>query len=187
MNELITEDEINIEDMIYEIRGKQVMFDRDLAKLYQVETKVFMQSVKRNISRFPNYYMFQLTHEEFINWRSQFVTSKKDKIGLRRAPDVFTEQGVSMLSSVLHSEIAIKTSIKIIDTFVAMRKYISSNLIEQKFINNMVLEHENEIKILQISFDKLEEKKLVNEIYFNGQIYDAYSKIIDILSITQKE
>ena len=186
MNQIV-EKKLNIENMIYEIRGKQVMLDRDLARLYQIETRVFMQAVKRNIERFPEKFMFQLTKEEFLFWRSQYVISKNDMIGLRRAPYAFTEQGVAMLSGILHSNVAIKTSIKIIDTFVAMRKYISSNLIEQKFINNMVLEHENEIKILQQSFDKLESKKLVNEIYFNGQIYDAYSKIIDILSIANNE
>ena len=186
MNQIV-EKKLNIENMIYEIRGKQVMLDRDLARLYQIETRVFMQAVKRNIERFPEKFMFQLTKEEFLFWRSQYVISKNDMIGLRRAPYAFTEQGVAMLSGILHSNVAIKTSIKIIDTFVAMRKYISTNLIEQKFINNMVLEHENEIKLLQQSFDKLESKKLVNEIYFNGQIYDAYSKIIDILSIANNE
>ena len=193
MNEIIDE-YLNIEEMIYEIRGIQVMLDRDLAKLYNVETKVFMQSVKRNIIRFPKHYMFQLTKEEFYNWRSQFVTSKNDKIGLRRAPYAFTEQGIAMLASILHSEIAIKTSIKIIDAFVTMRKYISTNLIEQKFINNKVLEHDEsfkivykDIKLLQESFDRLEEKKLVNEIYFEGQIYDAYSKIKEIVESAKEE
>lgn len=93
-----------IENMIYVIRGKQVMLDRDLAKQYEVETKTFMQSVKRNIDRFPDNFMFQLTQEEFIEWRSQFVTSKNDKIGLRRPPYAFTEQGVAMLSGILHSK-----------------------------------------------------------------------------------
>ena len=154
MNEIIDE-YLNIEEMIYEIRGIQVMLDRDLAKLYNVETKVFMQSVKRNIIRFPKHYMFQLTKEEFYNWRSQFVTSKNDKIGLRRAPYAFTEQGIAMLASILHSEIAIKTSIKIIDAFVTMRKYISTNLIEQKLINNMVLEDHEGLKIVYNDIKKI--------------------------------
>ena len=181
LNEVIVNDNKEIEDMIYEIRGKQVILDRDLATLYEVNTKVLMQSVKRNIERFPDNFMFQLTEEEFCIWRSQNVTSKNDKMGLRRAPYAFTEQGVAMLSGLLRSSIAIKTSIAIMNAFVTMRHYMSSNLLEQKYINNMVMEHEYEIKLLQESFDKFEEKKKVTEIYFNGQIFDAYSKILDIL------
>ena len=113
MNQIV-EKKLNIENMIYEIRGKQVMLDRDLARLYQIETRVFMQAVKRNIERFPEKFMFQLTKEEFLFWRSQYVISKNDMIGLRRAPYAFTEQGVAMLSGILHSNVAIKTSIKII-------------------------------------------------------------------------
>ncbi len=181
LNEVIVNDNKEIEDMIYEIRGKQVILDRDLATLYEVNTKVLMQSVKRNIERFPDNFMFQLTEEEFCIWRSQNVTSKNDKMGLRRAPYAFAEQGVAMLSGLLRSSIAIKTSIAIMNAFVTMRHYMSSNLLEQKYINNMVMEHEYEIKLLQESFDQFEEKKKVTEIYFNGQIFDAYSKILDIL------
>ena len=187
MNQLEFKEEIKVEDMIYEIRCKQVILDRDLAKLYKVETKVFMQSVKRNIERFPENFMFQLTKEEFFNWRSQFVASKNDKMGLRRPPYAFTEQGVAMLSGILRSKIAIDTSILIIETFVAMRKYISSNLIEQKYINNLVLEDHSRINLLENSFKKLEEDKEVNEIYFDGKIYDAYSKIIDIFKEAKNE
>ena len=185
MQELVIQEKI--ENLIYEIRGKQVMVDRDLARLYQVETKVLIQSVKRNIERFPSGFCFQMDEEEFKIWRSQFVTSKNDKKGLRRPPYVFTEQGVAMLSSVLHSKTAIQVSIKIMDAFVAMRKYISSNLIEQKYINELVLEDHDKIKVLENSFQKLEEKKKVNEIYFNGQIYDAYSKIQDIFKEAKNE
>ena len=91
-----------------------------------------------------------------------------------------------MLSSVIHSEIAIKMSIQIINAFVIMRKYISNNLIEQRYINNLVLEHDSEIKLLRESFGKIEEKRKVNEIYFNGQIYDAYSKIQEIFKSATK-
>ena len=115
------------------------------------------------------------------------MTSKNDKKGLRRPPYVFTEQGVAMLSSVLHSKTAIQVSIKIMDAFVAMRKYISSNLIEQKYINELVLEDHDKIKVLENSFQKLEEKKKVNEIYFDGQIYDAYFKIQEIFKEAKKE
>ena len=94
MNDILLNKKQKIEDMIYKIRGKQVILDRDLAKLYNIETRFFMQSVKRNIRRFPENFMFQLTLEEFMNWRSQFVISKNDIIGLRRPPYAFTEQGV---------------------------------------------------------------------------------------------
>ena len=122
---------------IYSIRGVQVMLDRDLAQLYQVETKVLNQAVKRNMKRFPDYYMFRLTEEEWNNWKSQFVTSnymsedeiQAIKMGVRRPPFAFTEQGVSQLSSVLKSDRAIETSIRIIDVFVAMRKFIFFNAI----------------------------------------------------------
>jgi hypothetical protein len=94
----------NITGLIYLIRGKKVMLDRDLAQLYGVDTKVFKQAVRRNIERFPEDFMFELSKTEFINWRSQFVTSNRDKIGLRYSPMAFTEQGVAMLSGVLHSK-----------------------------------------------------------------------------------
>ena len=184
-NNIIFEKELNIENMIYEIRGKQVILDRDLAKLYNIETKVFMQSVKRNIERFPDSFMFQLTDSEFLNWRSQFVTSKNDKIGLRRPPYAFTEQGVAMLSGILKSKIAINTSILIIETFVAMRKYLSSSLIEQKYINNLVLEHEERLKLIENTFSDFKEKN--NHLFFEGQIYDAYSLLIDIFNKSEKE
>ena len=133
--------------------------------------------------------MFQLTDEEYENLRFQIGTSSlgNNYGGRRYNPYVFTEQGVAMLSSVLHSEIAIKMSILIINAFVIMRKYISSNLIEQRYINNLVLEHDSEIKQLKDSFSKIEAKRKVNEIYFNGQIYDAYSKIQDIFKSATKK
>ena len=97
-------------------------------------------------------------------------------------PYVFTEQGVAMLATVLRTDVASEMSVAIMRAFVAMRKYISNNLLEQNYINNMLLEHEYKIKLLQDSFQKIEEKKKVNEIYFNGQIYDAYSKIQEIFN-----
>ena len=177
-----------IENLIYEVRGKQVMLDSDLARLYECAngTKDINKAVKRNIERFPENFMFQLTDEEYDNLRFQSGTSKV-RGGRRYNPYVFTEQGVSMLSSVLHSEIAIKMSIQIINTFVIMRKYISNNLIEQKYINTLVLEHDSEIKLLKESFSKIEEKRKITEIYFNGQIYDAYSKIQDIFKSATKK
>jgi len=116
---------IQIQNMIYNIRGYKVMLDSDLAMLYEVETKVLNQAVKRNIKRFPEHYMFQLTSDEWKNLRSQFVTFSKD---IRKyTPYVFTEQGVAMLSCVLRSEKAIQINIQIIDTFVKMRQWVLEN------------------------------------------------------------
>ena len=124
-----------VNEKIYLIRGVRVMLDRDLAELYGVETKVFKQAVKRNISRFPDDFMFELTNDEFRNWRSQFVTSKSDQIGLRYKPMVFTEQGVTMLSSVLRSKRAIKANIQIMRVFIKLRQmYISHEDLKQKII-----------------------------------------------------
>jgi phage regulator Rha-like protein len=109
------------------IRGKRVMLDRDLATLYGVETKVLKQSVRRNRDRFPEDFMFQLTNEEFENWRSQIVTSNSDKMGLRWKPYAFTEHGVTMLSSVLRSKRAVQINIQIVRAFVKMREFLKAN------------------------------------------------------------
>ena len=111
-----------IKRKIYEIRGQRVMLDRDLAAMYEVETKALIQAVKRNIRRFPEDFMFQLTKDEFLFWKSQIVTSKSDRIGLRRPPYAFTEQGVAILSGILRSDIAIDTNITIMRAFVAVRQ-----------------------------------------------------------------
>jgi hypothetical protein len=103
------------------------MLDRDLADLYGVETKVLKQAVRRNINRFPNDFMFELTDTEFKNWRSQFVTSKGDRMGLRYKPMVFTEQGVAMLSSVLNSDRAIQVNIQIMRTFTRLRNMLANH------------------------------------------------------------
>ncbi len=185
MNEIIEKEKV--ENLIYEIRGKQVMLDSDLAALYQVETKRINEAVKRNQDKFPERFSFVLTSEEWGFLRSQFVTLENNNIstrgGRRYNYRVFTEEGVAMLATVLKSDIATKVSIAIMDAFVFMRKYISNDLIIQKqIINNSVKieKNTNDIKLLQELFNGLEEKKKVNEIYFNGQIYDAYSKILDI-------
>lgn len=117
-----------ITQKIYVIRGQKVMLDRDLAELYSVETKQLKRQVRRNLKRFPEDFMFELTKEEFQNWRSQFGTSNtSDKMGLRYAPMVFTEQGVAMLSSVLNSPIAIKVNIQIIRVFTKMREVLQNH------------------------------------------------------------
>ena len=176
-----------IEDMIYEIRGKYVMVDSDIARLYECKngTKEINQAVKNNLAKFPERFSWVLNESEWHFLRSKNLTLENNSSGRGRyrkyLPRVFTEQGVAMLATILKTKVATEVSIRIMDAFVSMRHYMSSNLLEQKYINNMVMEHEYEIKLLQESFDKLEEKKRVTEIYFNGQIFDAYSKILDIL------
>ena len=198
MNEIMEKESINIENMIYEIRGKQVMFDSDLAKLYHVETKRINEAVRRNPEKFPERFCFKITIEEFNYSRSQIATlNKYENIrghNVKYMPYVFTEQGVAMLATVLKSPIATQVSIRIMDAFVALHKYVSNNLIEQRIVNNIVLNNQydiqnikKDIKLLQESFKKFEDKKITNEIYFNGQIYDAYSKIVDILNMAKKE
>ena len=169
MNDVILKNNINIEKLIYEVRGVQVMLDSDLARLYECSngTKDINKAVKRNLERFPENFMFRLTDEEYNALRFQIGTSNI-KGGRRYNPYVFTEQGVAMLSSVLHSETAINMSIKIINAFVMMRKYVSTNILEQKYINNMVIEDHDKIKALEDSFQKFEEKRKTTEIYFNG-------------------
>ena len=198
MNEIILNDEIKIENLIYEIRGKQVILDSDLARLYKCTngTKTINLAVKRNINRFPDRFMFRLTKDEYykiLRFQSETLELEQGKYS-KYLPYVFTEQGVAMLATVLRTEIAEEVSIKIMDAFVALRHYLSDNLMEQKYINNLVLENHNlikensnDIKLLQESFQKLEEKRKVNDIYFNGQIFDAYSKMYQIFkSATEK-
>ena len=199
MNELMDKGEVNIENMIYNIRGKQVMLDSDLAQLYHCSngTKSINLAVKRHINRFPERFMFQLTEEESRAVRFQFET-KNGKVETRGGkfdkPFVFTEQGVSMLSAILRTDVAEKISIRIMDAFVAMRHYIGSGLLEQEYINNLVMEdnqkikeNTNDIKLLQKAFATFKDKDLENELYFNGKRYDAYSKVLDIFRESKEE
>ena len=191
MTDVIVKHDVIIENLIYEIRGKQVMLDSDLAKLYKCAngTKTINLAVKRHINRFPERFMFKLTKEEYHKiLRFQFETLELEQGKFSKyLPYVFTEQGVAMLATVLKTEVAEEISIKIMDAFVALKHYISDNLIEQKFVNKQVLKNTEDIKLLKASFQKFEEKRKVNEIYFNGQIYDAYSKIQDIFkSVTKR-
>lgn len=125
-----------VQHLIHEIRGERVILDRDLAMLYGVQTSELNQTVKRNIERFPTDFMFQLNNQEFIKWKSQFVTSKSDKMGLRRAPYAFTEEGVAMLSGLLRSPIAIRVNIQIMRAFVYMKNAVlainQTNLRQEK-------------------------------------------------------
>jgi len=195
MNQIIEKENIKIENMIYEIRGMHVMLASDVAKLYKSETKIINQVVKRNINRFPESFCFQLTNDEYLNLRSQIVTSreignmsKRNRVhgGNRYLPYVFTEHGIMMLSGLLKSEIAAEINVMIINAFISMKKYISNNLIEQKYYNDMIIRHDSEIKLLQKSFDKLQNNLNNNGLFFEGQIYDAYSLMINILNLAKK-
>lgn len=174
-----------IKNLIYTIREKQVMLDSDLAKIYQVETKVFNQAVKRNVDRFPDIFRFQLTQDEFdtINLRSQIVTSSLNYGGRRYLPFVFTEQGIAMLSAVLRSDVAIKVSIEIINAFVEMRRMVSNHasLFQRlDYIEYKQLQVDQKFEEL---FKALESGKLYSEkgIFYNGQVFDAYTFVADII------
>ena len=182
MNEIIEAETINIEDMIYEIRGKQVMLDSDLARLYECTngTKTINQAVKRHINKFPERYMFQLNELEFKNICGPNLGPQVNKI--RTMPYAFTEQGVAMLATILKTPVADIVSMKIIDAFVYMKRYLS---FDNK--NSIILNHENRILKLEESFDKLNEKEKINAIFYEGQIYDAYSLLIDIFKEAKKE
>lgn len=192
MNDIIQE--LNIENMIYEIRGKQVMLDSDLAKLYQCKngTKVINQAVSRHLDRFPNDFCFRLTDIEMENLKSQIVTSSLNEYGGRRYNSyVFTEQGVAMLATILRTSVASEVSIKIMRAFVAMRKYIASNYIEPQQIINLVLKHDEQLTKHTNQIDEIfsyfESKDPVNDIYITGQVYDAYSRILNILQLAKEE
>ncbi len=190
MNGLIIKENEKIEDMIYEIRGKQVMLDRDLAKLYECTngTKDVNKAVNRNIERFPKDFYFQLTKEEYDNLKFQFGTSRfNNHGGVRKLPYVFTEQGVAMLSSVLKTSVASSVSVDIMRAFVTMKRYIGNNEYRLSNIETKILEHDNSIHFLKETFQKLDEKRKVNEIYFDGQIFDAYSKIQEIFAEAKKQ
>ena len=171
-----------IQQKIYEIRGKQVMLDFDLALLYGVETKVLKQGVKRNIRRFPLDFMFELTQEEFNSLRSQFVTSNK-RGGIRYMPFAFTEQGVAMLSSVLKSETAIEINISIIRAFVAVRQYLSVANYNNKEIEELkqrmkALEEGTEDTIAAINDLSEDTRKELDDIYLAlSQLADKQKQI----------
>ncbi|MBQ4439301.1 ORF6N domain-containing protein [bacterium] len=188
--------EIKIEDKILVIRGQQVMIDRDLAELYGVETKVLNQAVKRNIERFPERFMFQLTKDEMLLLescsRSQIVTLNEKRgrgSNIKYLPYVFTEQGVAMLASVLKSDAAIQTSIMIMDAFVALRRFLQSNFqvfAEIDSIKRHQLESDKRIDELFYKMDryKIEDRQ---GIFFQGQIFDAYAKFEAFIQSAEHE
>ena len=182
MKEVIEKECFVIEDMIYEVRGTQVMFSKDVALLYQVETKRLNEVVKRNMNRFPESFCFQLTEKEFkmISSRSQIATLNKSNnlrgYNIKYLPYVLTEQGIMMLSGLLKSDIAVRVNIQIIDAFVKMRKYFAKSTLT----NEMLINHENRILKLEDTFNRFNEKKEINKIFFEGELYDAYSLLLDI-------
>ena len=195
-DKIVTYNTQEIENLIFTIRGKEVMLDKDLASMYQVETRVLNQAVKRNIDRFPSAFRFQLTKEDYQNLssqvatsnsRSQFVTLNQNTIkqgqNIKYLPYAFTEQGVAMLSAVLRSEVAIQVSIQIMNAFVEMRKVIAahSNLL-QRMGDFEIKQLENDQKFNQI-FKALEagNPKIKQGVFFNGQTFDAYTFVADIV------
>ena len=188
--------QLDIKSLIYVVRNQQVMIDSDLAMLYQVETKRLNEAAKRNISRFPERFRFQLTKEEYENLKSQFATSSLEDDngygGRRKLPFVFTEQGIAMLSAVLRSDVAIRVSIRIMDTFVEMRKYMANT--------SLLYERLNAIEVRQINyqtetderFERVfeyisEHEESSQKVFFDGQIYDAFSLIVSLIQKSEKE
>ena len=191
-NELTNEE---IKNLIYTIRGKQVMIDSDVAMLYHYETKNVNKAVKRNIDRFPEEFCFQLTENEFETLRFQIGTSKQNlKIsdelrgGRRYLPYVFTEQGIAMLAGVLKNDIAVKVSINIIKSFIEMRKFISLNGQVFERLTNVEYQLQEHNKKFDEVFNQLQlGENIKQRIFFDGQIYDAYSIIIDIIKKANKK
>jgi hypothetical protein len=149
--------EERIVDKIYLIRSQKVMLDRDLADLYGVETKRLKEAVKRNLFRFPEDFMFEMTKEEFANWRSQFATSNSDRMGLRYLPMVFTEHGVLMLSSVLNSKKAISVNIQIMRIFTRIRQMFTDTLSIKLEIEEIKKKLQNQDKNIEVVFSYLDE------------------------------
>lgn len=190
INSLVVRDNISneeIKNLIYTIRGKQVMLDSDVARLYHYETKRINETVKRNSERFPIEFCFQLTSQEYEALKSQIATSNI-RGGKQKLPYVFTEKGILMLSGLLKNEVAIEVSIKIVEAFVEMRKFLSSNgqLFERLTnVEYRLLEHDKKFDKV---FDQLQhEENIKQKIFFEGQIYDAYSLIIDIIKKANKK
>ena len=176
-----------VEKMIYTVRGVQVILDQDLAKLYGVETKRLNEQVKRNIGRFPEDFMFQLTSEEFKILKSQFATSSWG--GRRKLPNAFTELGVSMLSSVLSSEVAIQANVQIMRAFAAMRRFLVSNAQVFQRLQNLEYKQLATDQKVEKLYEKLEEGKLEPRqgIFFEGQIFDAYSFVCGLIKQATRE
>ncbi len=187
----------NIENLIYNIREKEVMLDSNVAKLYGYETRRINETVRRNIQRFPEDFCFKLTKQEYDSLKSQFATSNlEEKIylrgGKRKTPYVFTEKGIIMLSGLLKNEIAVEVSIKIVEAFIKMRNFIynNKNLLERVItienrIDNKFIDYDKRFEEL---FNKLQKDKIFKQkIFFNGQIWDSYELIIDIIKTAKSK
>ena len=185
----------DIERLVYVIRGKQVMLDSDLAMLYQVETKNLNKAATRNADRFPEDFRFKLTNEEYNNLRFQFGTSNEKQVGRggrRYYPFVYTEQGISMLASVLHSKVAVQVSINIMRSFVEMRKFVANNALLFEKVSHIELRQLEYQKNTDERFDKVfqyieDHAESEQKIFFDGQIYDAFSLIVSIIQKAQSE
>ena len=191
MNEIIEKENINVEDMIYEIDGKEVMLDSDLAKLYSVETKRINEAVKNNPDKFPNRFSYILDKEKIEFLRSKFSTLEIKGQGqyTKYAPRVFTEQGIYMLATILKSKVATEVSIRIMDTFVRMRHYINynKNVLPRRFLLLEDKVDENTKRIDEL-FDKFNPKEITKDsIFFKGDIYDAYSVLLEIFNLSKDE
>jgi hypothetical protein len=183
MNVVTVLNEASIKSKIYTIRGLQVMLDSDLAELYEVLTGNLNKAVKRNIERFPPDFMFQLTEEETENLKFQFGISSWG--GVRKLSHVFTEQGVATLSGVLRSKKAIEVNIQIMRAFVSMRCFITSNAQLFQRIDKKLLEHDNKFEEV---FSLIENKSIKPKqgIFFDGQIFDAYTFVSDLIRTAKK-
>lgn len=184
---LLIVDDIKIKNLIYTIRGQQVMIDRDLAALYNVETKVLNQAVKRNLNRFPESFRFQLNDKE----KDELVTNCDRFEVLKHStsnPYAFTEQGIAMLSAVLRSDVAVEVSIKIMNTFVEMRRFLMSNKDLFSRLDRVELKQLETDKKLEEVFNYISTQMEVKQhIFFEGQIYDAFSFMVDLIKKAQKE
>lgn len=188
MNEIAEKDVINIENMIYEIDGKEVMLDSDLAKLYDVETKRVNEAVKNNPEKFPRRFSWILTDEEKNNLWSKFSTANISS-KTRSNPRVFIEQGIYMLATILRSKTVTEVSIRIMDTFVKMRHYINynKNILPRRFLLLDDKVDENTKRIDKL-FDKFNPKEITKDsIFFKEDIYDAYSVLLEIFSLAKDE
>ena len=186
MQEIVKLQNQSINNMIYEIRGYQVIMDSDVAKLFNYETKEINRNVKNNIERFPDNYCFQLTKEEYESLRCKNVTLKNGRGNHRKyLPYVFTEYGITMLAGILKSDIAIQVSIKIVDAFIEMRKYIGNGSFNKRLSNieTKLINYDNKFEEI---FERLN-PRYDYHLFFEGQIYDAYSLLIDIFNTAIKE
>lgn len=192
---MVDSTEERIENLIHYVRGQQVMIDSDLALLYNVETKRLNESVKRNAKRFPESFCFQLTEDEYADLRSQIATSNTEntssKGGRRYLPYVFTEQGIAMLSAVLRSDEAIQVSVNIMNAFVKMRRFLAENALMFDKLNSLELKQLEYQKESNEKFDQIfayisEHEEVGQKIFFDGQIYDAFSLLVSLVGKAEK-